>query len=221
MLFDCRELEEKPFLDSNCVLPCESANTSKPDVVLDKCESEHFSCLIDIPSDVVKRSETLDINSIEDPLLFECKETNDVLKNNETDYGLFEEMEFKLHPFGYLEIEKCKGEIYQDTFDRKHVNIPYGGQLNLIVRKGYPNIEYYVNDIIFLLDKKRISDGFFPSFLVNCSDRGTGWDLHAETTFIFFWEALERISLDWTLANVVCRKHVCFQSRRKDFCSSA
>jgi hypothetical protein len=90
----------------------------------------------------------------------------------------------KLHPFGYLDIQQATGETVVDTLGRNHLVVPCCGLLNLIVRAEYPSIQYYVNDIAYLLQQKH-GIGHYPSFFVNCSDRGTGWDLHAETTFVF------------------------------------
>lgn len=103
-----------------------------------------------------------------------------------------------IHPYGYLEVRKSQTEapskIVKDVMGREHIDVPHSGNLQLILRSESPNIQYYINDIVYLLKK----NGPPPSFFVNCSDRGSGWDLHAETTFIFFgrmWKDLNMTGL--------------------------
>lgn len=91
----------------------------------------------------------------------------------------------KIRPYGYLELKNSStGSRYNDILGRTHVLVPHEGHLNIYLRASHPNIQFYLNDIIYSL-KKKYGDSV-PSFIVNCSDRGTGWDLHSELTFVFF-----------------------------------
>jgi hypothetical protein len=92
----------------------------------------------------------------------------------------------KIRPYGYLELSHSHSsdDSYEDVLGRSHILVPHNGLLNVFLRKEHPTIEFYLNDIAYLLRKKL--ENSRPSFVVNSSDRGSGWDLQSESTFVFF-----------------------------------